>query len=115
MRLSSPRIIKVYETNGKEPISDWLDKFRDKIIRMKILRRIDRLTLGNYGDHRYLSGDLFEMKLDVGAGYRVYCGEDRKQIIILLCGGDKKSQHKDVDKAKKYWQDYLARRTDGKL
>jgi putative addiction module killer protein len=105
----------LYKTNGKEPFSDWLDKLKDQSVRMRILRRIDRLALGNYGDYRYISGKLFELKLDVGSGYRVYCGEDGKQLVILLCGGDKGSQSHDIARAKVYWQEYLQRRKSGKL
>ncbi len=104
------KVIKVYSTKGKEPFNNWLDSFKDKTLISKILRRVDRVALNNYGDHRYLSGALFELKIDFGPGYRVYCGEDGDTIVMLLCGGDKKSQAKDIIKAKEYWQDYLRKR-----
>jgi putative addiction module killer protein len=106
------KVIKIYSNNGKEPVKDWLSKLKDKTIRVRIRRRIDRLELGNYGDHRYLSGGLFELKLDIGPGYRIYCGEEDRTIIVLLCGGDKSSQHKDIIKAKEYWKTYLMRKKE---
>lgn len=82
--------IKIYNLSGKKPFVKWLDNLKDDIIRSKILRRIDRLSQGNYGDHRYLNKGLFELRMNVGSGYR-NCGEEDKTIIIILCGGDKKS------------------------
>ena len=104
------KVVKIYKTNGKEPFNIWLNSFRDKTLIAKILRRIDRVALNNYGDHRYLSGGVFELKIDCGSGYRIYCGEERDTVVMLLCGGGKKSQTKDIIMAKQYWQDYLHKR-----
>jgi putative addiction module killer protein len=66
--------------------------------------------LGNLGDHRVLDAGLFELRLDFGPGYRVYCGEVGDRIVLLLCGGDKATQQKDIRKARQCWNDYLERR-----
>lgn len=63
---------------------------------------------GNFGICEPVGEGVFELKFDFGPGYRVYFGHDSRKIIMLLCGGYKKGQQKDIDKAKKYWQDYLA-------
>lgn len=59
------------------------------------------------------SGSLFELKLDIGPGYRIYCRYEGRQIIVLLCGGDKSRQHKDIIKAKEFWKDYIKRKKNG--
>ena len=68
---------------------------------------LDRVELGNLGDHRTLAAGLFELRLDFGPGYRVYCGEVDDRIVLLLCGGDKATQRRDVRRARQYWDDYL--------
>ncbi|MFI4984263.1 MAG: type II toxin-antitoxin system RelE/ParE family toxin [Rickettsiales bacterium] len=103
-------VIKIYNGAGKEPFTHWLNSFKDKTLVTRILRRIDRVAFNNYGDHRYLTGGMFELKVDFGPGYRIYCGEDGGSVVILLCAGDKKSQTKDIILAKQYWQDYLQKR-----
>jgi len=80
---------------------------RDSATRRRILQRILRLQSGNYGDCKSLKGGIYELRLMFGAGYRVYFGEDGDTIIVLLCGGDKSTQKKDIEKARVYWQEYL--------
>jgi putative addiction module killer protein len=77
----------------------WLKKLRDKEAKSRIYDRIDRLTKGNPGDNRFL-GDISEMRIDYGPGYRVYYKDTGKEIIILLCGGDKSNQQADIENAK---------------
>ena len=74
-----------------------------------MLTRIDRLALGNFGDYRALDGNVFELWIDFGPGYRVYATRVAKVVVLLLCGGDKKSQLKDIEDAKAYLQDYKKR------
>ncbi|MBF0479989.1 MAG: type II toxin-antitoxin system RelE/ParE family toxin [Candidatus Omnitrophica bacterium] len=96
----------IYKTReGKEPFIEWLFSLRDKIIRHRIEARIDRMRHGNYGDHKRFQG-IIELRLDFGKGYRIYCGEDGNRLIILLIGGDKSSQEKDIGEALEYWRDY---------
>jgi putative addiction module killer protein len=77
----------------------WLKALRDRAGAARIEIRIKRLELGNAGDHRNLKGGVSELKIDFGPGYRVYYTERNGEIIILLCGGDKKSQQDDISKA----------------
>lgn len=62
--------------------------------------------MGNLGDHRSVGDGVFELRLDFGPGYRIYFGRIGHQVILLLTGGDKSSQTKDITKAKQYWNDY---------
>ena len=76
--------------------TDWLDRLKDLQGRARIQARIERLAGGNPGQHRKLRHGVIELKVDVGPGYRVYCTHRDNVVVILLCGGDKKSQTKDV-------------------
>jgi len=78
----------------------WYMKLNDKQAKIRIDIRIKRLVLGNPGDSRFL-GVITEMRIDYGPGYRIYYKETDKDIIILLCGGDKTTQQKDIEKAKR--------------
>lgn len=101
--------IDVYETaKGKLPYSDWENSLsaRDRAI---ITTRLVRIRQGNLGDCKPIKGarGVYEFRIDFGPGYRIYYGMKKKKIILLLCGGDKKTQNKDILKAKTFWQDYL--------
>ena len=74
----------------------WIDALRDREGRARILVRIDRLAHGNPGQHRYLSGGVSELKIDAGPGYRIYYMHRGSRLIVLLAGGDKSSQARDV-------------------
>jgi putative addiction module killer protein len=80
--------------------ADWLKKLRDRKAVACILVRVDRLGLGNAGDVKPVGEGVSEMRIDYGPGYRVYFVQRGKQLIILLCGGDKNSQFADISKAK---------------
>jgi putative addiction module killer protein len=77
----------------------WMHSLRDRQARARILLRIDRLSLGNPGQHRNLANGISEMKIDHGPGYRVYYTMRGSKLIVLLCGGDKTSQQEDIAKA----------------
>jgi putative addiction module killer protein len=85
---------------------DWLDRLRDQAGRARILVRVDRLVNGNAGDHRNLPGGVSELKIDFGPGYRVYYTQRGEQLLLLLIGGDKSSQVKDIAKAQQLAKDY---------
>jgi putative addiction module killer protein len=86
---------------------DWLDRLRDQAGRARILVRVDRLIHGNPGDHRNLEGGVSELKIDFGPGYRVYYTQRGRQLLLLLMGGDKSSQAKDIDKARQLARDFV--------
>ena len=96
-------------TNGRHPFKDWLMHLADKRARAAVLRRIDRLAEGNFGEHRFLRDGVWELKIDVGPGYRVYYAKDGKTVILLLSAGSKRTQRPDIDRAVEYWNDHQAR------
>lgn len=68
--------------------------------------RIARLRLGNLGDSKSVGQGVYELKVHFGPGYRIYYGLDGEKLVLLLCGGDKKTQKKDIEKAKAFWENY---------
>jgi putative addiction module killer protein len=85
---------------------DWLQGLRDLQARARIRTRLDRLALGNMGDCRALDGGVYELKIDWGPGLRVYFGKVGNAIVLLLCGGDKRTQQQDISTAKAYLAEY---------
>jgi putative addiction module killer protein len=77
----------------------WINALKDRVARARIQVRVDRLAHGNPGQHRHLKSGVSELKIDVGPGYRVYYIERAGELIILLAGGDKSSQRKDIETA----------------
>jgi len=92
----SRHMLEVVQTDGFET---WLKKLKDVRGKARIVRRLDRLAQGNPGDVRPIGKGLSELRLDVGPGYRVYYLQDGDTLILLLCGGDKSTQQKDIDTA----------------
>lgn len=104
------RELRIYEDGeGNRPYPDWLLHLRDKRTRVRIIRRIDRVQQGNFGDHKGVGEGVFELRMHFGPGYRVYFAEDGDVIVVLLCGGDKSTQARDVERAQQYWNDYKER------
>ena len=91
------------------PYENWLADLQDVVGRAKIRVRVDRAVSGNLGDHRSVGTGIIELKIDFGPGYRVYMGQQGQEIIVLLCGGNKSTQGKDIIKAHQYWEDYKRR------
>jgi len=104
-------IVREYIDNrGRKPFRRWISKI-DKSLAFRIRARLLRIeTTGNLGDFKLVKGGngVCELRLDFGKGYRIYFGRDGDKVIILLVGGDKKTQNKDIKKAVSYWEDYNA-------
>ena len=92
-------IIHYTTEDGTDIYQEWVDDLRDTRARVAILRRVDRAADGNLGDHKSCRDGVSELRIDVGAGYRVYYFKHGQTIIVLLCGGDKSSQNADISKA----------------
>ncbi|MDF1614837.1 type II toxin-antitoxin system RelE/ParE family toxin [Desulfurivibrio dismutans] len=102
--------IKHYLTvDGRDIFTEWLRKVKDTRAKAAIFRRVNRLELGNFGDHRPCRDGVWELKIDVGPGYRVYYAQAGKTVILLLSGGDKRSQTADITKACELWRDWQSR------
>jgi putative addiction module killer protein len=101
------KTLKIFQdSNGKEPFVDWLESIKDAKTRSRIITRLDRLEVGNPGDYKSVGQGVFELRLHFGPGYRVYYGEDGDVLVILLMGGDKSTQEKDIVRALNYWKKY---------
>ena len=77
--------------------------------RVAVQRRIDRLGAGNFGDHKFCRDGIWELRIDVGAGYRVYYARAGRTVLLIACGGDKRNQTADIGRAVDYWNDYQRR------
>lgn len=107
MQNTQPREIEVYKNKkGHEPFSEWFTSIQDTRTQNRIRARLDRLEKGNLGDYQSVGSGVFELRLHFGAGYRIYFGEVDRTIILLLCGGDKSTQGRDIARAKEYWLEY---------
>ena len=99
-----------YKTrSGKFPFEDWILGLRDRLARATIYARLNRLRNGNFGDCRTVGEGVWELKIHLGPGYRVYFAREGLEIILLLCGGTKRDQSSDIQKAKEYFRDYKER------
>lgn len=107
VQATEPKTVIIYQDDkGKELFTEWLDGLRDQRGRRFILRRIGKLEQGLYGDCRPVGEGVSELRIFFGPGYRVYFGEEAGHMVILLCGGDKDSQDRDIQAAKAYWKEY---------
>lgn len=109
MEIHRRRIELYQDASGKEPFSEWVRSLA-RAYRMRVFVRLDRVETGNLGDCKPIGEGVFELRLHFGPGYRIYFGEIDNTIILLLCGGEKSSQAKDVQRAKAYWKRYQTTR-----
>ncbi len=98
------KLVVYRDKRGKEPYTKWLEKIKDLSMRARVEQRIRRLECGHYGDCRTVGGGVMELRLFFGSGYRVYFAEYGEMVVVLLRGGDKASQKRDIENAKAYWQ-----------
>ena len=87
----------------------WLNELNDQQAYIRISRRILLLERGGFGDCKPLQGGVWELRIDHGPGYRVYYGLTGKTVLLLLCGGDKRTQNRDIERAVAYFEDYKRR------
>jgi putative addiction module killer protein len=89
---------------GRDLVQEWLDRLRNPRAYAAVLRRIDRMALGNFGDHEFCREGVWELRIDVGPGYRVYYALHGSSIVFILCGGDKRKQSTDIARAIDYFR-----------
>ena len=99
---------------GEDVIGAWFQSLRDRRAAARIIARIERLAVGLFGDCKLLRDGIWEMRIDEGPGYRVYYARTGKVIMLLLCGGDKSSQQKDIEHAKRNLKDYQSREIESR-
>lgn len=108
--MSTKKELRYYKLpNGKSPFVEWITHFKDKVTRIRIERRLERMELGHYGDCEPVGEGVYELRLHFGSGYRVYFVEQGDEVLILLCGGDKSTQSEDIRLAKQFWRELRGR------
>jgi putative addiction module killer protein len=101
-----PRELLLFiNSNGRKPFSEWLSTLsvEDYLI---IRNRLDRVEKGNFGDVKSLGDGVYELRFHQRGGFRIYYGLDGRKVVLLLLGGDKSTQSKDIKLAKRYWSEY---------
>ena len=102
--------VEIYQNKqGRRPFEAWVNRLRDQRAQTAVENRIRRFSLGNLGDYKPIGEGICELRIDIGPGYRVYFRRIGQTIILLLCGGDKRSQRRDIERAKQFWNDYQER------
>ena len=103
----------LYRRGRSTPFSDWLASLMDARATGIVRARLNRIRLGNFGDCKSVGSGVEELRIDFGPGYRVYYGREGQLVVILLCGGSKGTQARDVLRAQKYWKEYLDAKANG--
>ncbi len=104
------RIILHYlDENGNDPYQTWLEGLRDRVAKLVVIKRVARVEAGLFGDHAFVRDGISELRIDVGAGYRVYYAQAGNMVILLTNGGDKKSQSRDIERAIRMLRDWEER------
>ena len=98
---------------GRNPFREWLGTL-DVAVRARVQARVLRFEFGNLGDHKSVGGGAWEARLAFGPGYRMYFGKDGESVILLLLGGAKSTQRRDIRRAQGFWRDYLEAKRYGK-
>lgn len=103
--------LREYKTkDGRNLFREWLSRLRDREARVRIRTRLGRVRIGNLGDAKSVGQGVSELRIPYGPGYRIYFGQDGDRVVLLLCGGDKRSQRQDIIEAQERWADYQERK-----
>lgn len=108
MEPKSRKLEHYLTARNRDPYKEWFDGLRDKKGEAAVLTRLDRVERGLFGDHRSVGDGVYELRFHDGSGYRIYYGLDGEELVILLGGGNKRTQDADIEKAKERWRDYRA-------
>jgi putative addiction module killer protein len=104
---ATPKEIVAFRTrDGRVPFEGWLDDLDDKKAVARVLARLARVRQGNLGDCKSVGEGVSELRVDYGPGYRVYFGQKGRTLLVLLCGGDKRTQDRDIRLAKQFWREF---------
>lgn len=107
MEVVARELVMLETVDGKVPFEEWFKSLRDSTFQNAIDARLTRISDGNFGDHKSVGDGVFELRIPKGPGLRVFYGLDGATIVVLIGGGDKSSQRKDIRKAQKLWKEYL--------
>jgi putative addiction module killer protein len=97
------------DRRGRSPYATWFDSLNAEAA-AKVATAVTRISLGNFSNVEGIGSAVFEYKLDFGPGYRIYFGKDGETLVVLLGGGSKKRQQRDINAAMANWQDYKRRK-----
>lgn len=103
------RVVQYESSDGSCPFADWFDRLEARAA-LKVRTALARIETGNMGDVKPVGDGVAERRIDYGPGYRVYFGQDGDELVVLLVGGSKKRQQKDIEQAKELWAEYKARK-----
>lgn len=104
-------LYRYQDQQGREPFTEWLNGIRDRDAQARIRLRLKNVVAGSWGDSKPVGEGVIELRVHVGAGYRLYCGRHGESLVILLVGGNKASQEKDIRNAKELWSEWKRRQT----
>jgi putative addiction module killer protein len=102
-------VVRYQRDDGSEPYTEWFRRLRDVTAKTSIGKRLRRVQVGNLGDCKPVGEGVSELRVDMGPGYRIYIGVRGSTMVVLLCGGDKSSQSRDIERAKAFWADWKRR------
>lgn len=105
--MTEREVRKLELENGRVPFDDWFDSLRDMRFQAAVDSRLARVRAGNFGDRKSVGGGVCELRINAGPGLRIYYGEYGKELVILLGGGDKATQARDINRAKQLWEQWL--------
>lgn len=105
------QLVAYVSTNGVCPYEKWFDSLNPQAA-IRVKKATDRMEEGNFGDHHGVGEGVLERRLDFGPGYRIYFGRDGEALVLLLGGGTKTRQDRDIKRAKEAWQEYKARKKE---
>lgn len=103
------RVVQYESPDGQCPFADWFEHLETRAA-LKVRTALARIETGNMGDVKPVGEGVSERRIDYGPGYRVYFGQDGNELVVLLVGGSKKRQQKDIEQAKGLWAEYKARK-----
>ena len=106
-------IVEYVDEQGESPFGKWFADITPQAA-LKVRRALARMELGNFGDSKTVGEGVIEYRIPYGPGYRLYYGRDGKMLVILLMGGTKQRQQRDIAKAHRHWADYKERKRQGK-
>ncbi len=95
--------------DGHDPFKEWLADLADRQARARVLVRVQRMAAGNFGDCKPVADGVWELRIDHGAGYRVYYAKAGKKLLLILAGGDKRKQQADIETALEFWKNWNRR------
>jgi putative addiction module killer protein len=104
------KVVHYCTEEGKDVFADWVRDLCDQQAATRIAARLERLRLGLFGDCKELKESVWELRVDWGPGYRIYYACAGPRLTVVLCGGDKRKQSADIERAVRYWKDWKTRR-----